>query len=218
MPTWWSSGAPRGPASSYVATMWRSRGIRRRWGARRRSPSPWWRSCATGMRSRPTTCCACPSRNARPRRPRPPTGRWSSPARGAACSPRRRGRRSTCARSPSTTSSSASGRPVPARPTWPWPPPWMRSCASGCVASCWRALRWRPGRAWASSPGTCRPRSTPTCAPCTTRSTTWSPWSASRSCWSPASSRWRRWPSCADAPLATRSSSSTRRRTPPACR
>ena len=57
-------------------------------------------------------------------------------------------------------------------------------------------------------------RSTPTCGRSTTRCTTCSTPSRSPSCWPPAPSRSRRWPTCAAAPSTTRSSSSTRRRTP----
>ncbi len=67
-------------------------------------------------------------------------------------------------------------------------------------------------------PGTLNDKIDPTCGRSTTRCTTWSTRSRSRSSWPPAPSRSRRWHTCAVEPLTMRSSSSTRRRTPPASR
>jgi len=63
----------------------------------------------------------------------------------------------------------AGQRSVRGRRTSRWPRPWMRWHASECGASCSRALRWRRGRTWDSSPAMCTRRSTHTCGRCTTR-------------------------------------------------
>ena len=70
------------------------------------------------------------------------------------------------------------------------------------------------GAARASCPGTSWPRSTPTCGPSTTPSTTCSAPRGPGGCSRRAPSRWPRSPTCGAAPSTTASSSSTRPRTP----
>ena len=65
---------------------------------------------------------------------------------------------------------------------------------------------------------TCKTRSTPICARCTTHSLRCSARTPMPSISSAATSRSRRWRTCADARSTTASSSSTRRRIPPASR
>ena len=61
------------------------------------------------------------------------------------------------------------GPPAPARPISPSPRRSRRWRGSGSSASSWPAPRSRPASRSASSPATCRPRSTPTCGRCTMR-------------------------------------------------
>ena len=61
---------------------------------------------------------------------------------------------------------------APASRTWPWPWPCRRSRPARSAGSSSPVPRSRPASASASCPATCWPRSTPTCARSTTRSTT----------------------------------------------
>jgi hypothetical protein len=65
---------------------------------------------------------------------------------------RTRARAVTSRPSASTTSPSASARPVPAKPIWPWPARWMPWNAMPSSASCWCARRWKPVKNWAFCP------------------------------------------------------------------
>ena len=78
--------------------------------------------------------------------------------------------------------------------------------------------RWRRGSGWAFSPAICRARSTRTCAPSMTRSSTCWARIPIRSISSGEISRLPPWPTCAAARWTTASSPSTRRRTPHASR
>ena len=69
----------------------------------------------------------------------------------------------------STTSPSALAPPVPARPIWPWPAPWMRLSAMWSSAWCWCVRRLKRVSAWAFCPVTWSRRSTLSAPACTTR-------------------------------------------------
>ena len=116
-------------------------------------------------------------RGRRPRSTRPRTSamssRTSSGATAARRSRRRRSRRSaTSTRSAARRSPSGSARPAPARPTSRSRSPSPRSRRSRSAGSSSRAPRSRPASGSGSFPATCSPRSTRTCARCSTRSTT----------------------------------------------
>ncbi len=68
--------------------------------------------------------------------------------------PRGFNQQATSRASGAMTSISASARPVPARLTWPSPPPWKRSTSRKCAASCWCARPSRPARSSAFCPAT----------------------------------------------------------------
>ena len=81
-------------------------------------------------------------------------------------------RSATSTPSATTTSSSASGRRAPARPTSRWRSPSGRCSRSRSSASCSRGRPSRRASGWASCPGAWRRRSRLTCGRSTTRSTT----------------------------------------------
>ena len=141
-------------------------------------------------------------------------GRARRPRAGP-CGPTRRARSATPTPSPPTPSPSASGRPAPASPTWRWPWPSRRSrrrqvnriILTRPAVEAGERLGFLPGDLMAKVDPYLRPlydalydlvgaRGRPAAAR------------------TGAPSRWRRSPSCAGARSTTRSSSSTRRRTP----